>query len=284
LRQMLDEELDRLAPKYRDPLVLFYLEGKTTEEVARQLACPKGTVLSQLARGRERLRLRLVWRGVTPSVGLLVSVLTAQATQAAVPAELALGTVEAAVLTAAGQAASGAIPATVAALTKGVLRAMLLNKLKTAGVVLLAMTAAVVGAGVCARLALADKPAVANKEEAPKDEEKILGTWVFVSLEEGGQKAPEEGIKEAKAAFAADGKMTMKQGAKEQECTYELDPAKRPKEFNGTNAKGVAVHGIYKLEGDTLTICFARGGDRPTEFASKEGTTDVLTVLKREKK
>ena len=35
LRQVLDEELDRLAPKYRAALVLFYLEGKTTEEVAR---------------------------------------------------------------------------------------------------------------------------------------------------------------------------------------------------------------------------------------------------------
>jgi hypothetical protein len=102
LRQVLDEELGRLALKYRAPLVLFYLEGKTTEEVARQLACPKGTVLSRLARGRERLRLRLVRRGVAPSVGLLLGVLAAKAAPAAVPAALALGTVKA--------AASGAVP------------------------------------------------------------------------------------------------------------------------------------------------------------------------------
>jgi RNA polymerase sigma factor (sigma-70 family) len=284
LRQVLDEELGRLALKYRAPLVLFYLEGKTTEEVARQLACPKGTVLSRLARGRERLRLRLVRRGVAPSVGLLVGVLAAQAGPATVPAALALGTVKAAVLTAAGQAASGAIPATVAALAKGALRPMLLNKLKVAGVVLLAVTAAVVGAGVCARLALADKPAVANKDEAPKDEEKILGTWALVSFEEGGQEAPAEAIKEAKVIFAADGKMAVKQGVKEQEFTYKLDPAKKPKEFSGTNAQGRTVLGIYKLDGDTLTVCYDRGGGRPTEFASKGGTTVVLEVLKREKK
>jgi len=284
LRQVLDEELDRLAPKYRVPLVLFYLEGKTTEEVARQLACPKGTVLSRLARGRERLRLRLVRRGVAPSAGLLVGVL---ATQAAVPAELALGTVEAAVLTAAGQAASGAIPATVAVLTKGVLRAMLLNKLKVAGVVLLAVTAAVVGAVVCVRLVLADKPAVANKDKAPKDEEKILGTWALVSYEEGGQKAPEERIKDGKVIFAADGKLTAKLGEREQEFTYQLDPAKKPKEFSITDDKDRTALGIYKLDGDTLTVCFARpvpGADRPTEFASKEDTPIVLEVYKREKK
>src|SRR5215472_4077824 len=70
LRQVLDEELGRLAQKYRAPLVLVYLEGKTTEEVARQLGCPKGTVQSRLARGRDRLRQRLVRRGVVPSAGV----------------------------------------------------------------------------------------------------------------------------------------------------------------------------------------------------------------------
>src|SRR6516162_5442143 len=118
LRLVLDEELGRLAEKYRAPLVLFYLEGKTTEQVARQLGCPKGTVLSRLARGRDRLRRRLVRRGVALSAGVIAGVLAEKAAAAALPAALALGTVKGAVLTAAGQAASGAIPATVAALTK----------------------------------------------------------------------------------------------------------------------------------------------------------------------
>jgi RNA polymerase sigma factor (sigma-70 family) len=282
LRGVLDEELTRLAEKYRTPLVLHYLEGKSTEEVARQLGCARGTVLSRLARGRERLRGRLVRRGVTLTVGALALVLAEKAAPAAVPAALAAGTVQAAALAAAGTAA-GAIPATVAALTKGVLQAMFLSKLKVVAAVALAVAVAA-GTVLWARQALADKPAAAGKGAAPKDEENILGTWVLVSSEEGGQRAPEELIKEARVTFAADGKMTVKQGEKEQEFTYQLDPAKKPKEFNGTNDKGRTVLGIYKLDGDTLTVCFDRGGDRPTEFASPAGTTVVLEVLKREKK
>ena len=48
------EELGRLPEKYRAPMVLCYLEGLTTEEVALQLGCPRGTILSRLARARNR--------------------------------------------------------------------------------------------------------------------------------------------------------------------------------------------------------------------------------------
>jgi RNA polymerase sigma factor (sigma-70 family) len=286
LRQVLDEELGRLAEKYRAPLVLFYLEGKTTEEVARQLGCPKGTVLSRLARGRDRLRHRLVRRGVALSAGLMAGVLTEQATAAAVPAALALGTVKAAVLTAAGQAAAGAIPATVAALTKGVVRAMLLSQLKVVAAVALALTVAAAGAVVWVRQALADKPAAAVKEEAPKDEEKIVGTWAYESVEAGGQKVPEEAVKEAKMAFTAEGKFTANRKGKETAGTFKLEPAKKPKEITTTSDDGKTHLGIYKLDGDALTICLPEGdgAERPTEFATQAGAKVVLVVLKREKK
>jgi uncharacterized protein (TIGR03067 family) len=288
LRQVLDEELGRLALKYRAPLVLFYLEGKTTEEVARQLSCPKGTVLSRLARGRDRLRHRLLRRGVATSMSLLATVLTEQAAPAAVPTALTIGTVNAAVLTAAGQTGCGGISATVAGLTKGVLQAMLLNQLKVVGAVLLTLSAVGAGIGLCSRLALADKPAdmpaLVGKVEAPKDDDKILGTWTLVSGVEGGQKAPEERVKDFSVTFVEGGKGTFKLGEREQEFTFKLDPAKNPKEFSASNDQGKMALGIYKLEGDTLTLCYDRGGQRPSEFTSKEGTTIVLEVLRREKK
>jgi RNA polymerase sigma factor (sigma-70 family) len=285
LREVLDQELGRMGHKYRDPLVLVYLERKTTEETAQLLGCPKGTVLSRLARGRDRLRDRLVRRGVTLSVWTMVMVLVEKAAPGALPAMLGEGAIKAAALTAAGQAASGAIPATVAALTKGVLRSMLLSKLKVVAAVVLAVSVAAAVVVVGARQALADKPAAAKKEKDQKDEEKILGAWTVESAEEGGQKAPEGAFALAKFVFAAEGKITVTQpdGA-ETEGTYKLDPAKKPKEFTYTNHNGLTATGIYKLEGDTLTVCYNRFGDLPTEFVSKEGTSVRLQVLKREKK
>jgi RNA polymerase sigma factor (sigma-70 family) len=285
LRGVLDEELGRLAHKYRAPLVLVYLEGKSTEEAARLIGCPKGTVLSRLARGRDRLRDRLVRRGVALSVGALVVALVEKAAPAAVPAFVAEGVVKAAVLTAAGKAASGAIPASVVALTKGVLRSMFLSKMKVLLAVVVAVAVTLTCTAVFGGLALADKPA-AGKDADQKDEEKIVGTWLAVSCEEGGKKVPEEKVKEARLILAADGKLTHDFGKRDKSGTYKLDPAKKPKEFTVSTNGGETLNGIYKLDGDTLTICAngVDGGERPTEFASKDGTQVLLLALKREKK
>jgi RNA polymerase sigma factor (sigma-70 family) len=61
------EEIDRLPARYREPMLLCYLEGHTTEEAARRLGCPRGTVLSRLARARARLRERLGDRVIAPA-------------------------------------------------------------------------------------------------------------------------------------------------------------------------------------------------------------------------
>jgi len=64
LAQFRDEDVRRalltLPEAYRVPLVLLYAEGMTYRELAEVLACPVGTVMSRLHRGRKRLE-RELW-------------------------------------------------------------------------------------------------------------------------------------------------------------------------------------------------------------------------------
>lgn len=132
LQPLLDQELSRLPEKYRIPVILCDLEGKTRKEAAQQLGCPEGTVAGRLARAREMLAKRLVQHGLLLSGGSLALVLSQNAASACVPTSVVTTTIKTAALFAAGQAASaGLIPAKVAALTDGVMKAMLMTKLKT---------------------------------------------------------------------------------------------------------------------------------------------------------
>src|SRR5262249_9343452 len=72
---IVDEEIERLPAHYRCAVVLCCLEGKSQEEAARLLSCPRGTVSSWLTRGRERLRLRLLRRGIIVSTAGLAAAL-----------------------------------------------------------------------------------------------------------------------------------------------------------------------------------------------------------------
>jgi RNA polymerase sigma factor (sigma-70 family) len=66
LRPVLREEVARLPEKYRVPVILSYLEGRTNQEVAELLHWPVGTVKGRLLRARLMLRSRLSRRGVAP--------------------------------------------------------------------------------------------------------------------------------------------------------------------------------------------------------------------------
>jgi RNA polymerase sigma factor (sigma-70 family) len=94
LRPVLHAEVDRLPERYRIPVILSYLEGKTNEEVAALLRWPVGTVKGRLSRARDLLRSRLMRRGLTLSAAFLMTALS-QGTVFAevVPGELITRTV-----------------------------------------------------------------------------------------------------------------------------------------------------------------------------------------------
>jgi RNA polymerase sigma factor (sigma-70 family) len=147
LRPVLDEEIHRLPEKYRAAFVLCYLEGRTNEEAARQLGCPKGTILSRLARARARLRVRLTRRGLGVSASGLAAFVGGGGWADALPATLVGKTLTTAFTS--DSVAAGRV----ATLTEGALRTMSMTKLKIVlGLLLVAglMGAAAVGERVFA--------------------------------------------------------------------------------------------------------------------------------------
>jgi RNA polymerase sigma factor (sigma-70 family) len=143
---ILDEELNRLPAGQRGPLVLFYLEGKTQEEAARELGLSLGALRGRLERGRERLRARLLRRGVGLPAALLGAALTAAGASAAAAPPFVTATSRAAALVAAGRAARGVATAKAVTLMEGVTAAMRMTRLGKGVLILAAFLGLAAGA------------------------------------------------------------------------------------------------------------------------------------------
>jgi RNA polymerase sigma factor (sigma-70 family) len=123
----LDEELQRLPDRDRTLLVLCYLEGRSQSEAARLLAITTDAVNSRLKRARDLLRRRLTRGGRIVSTAALAKVLSSSAAEAALPAPLLRLTVRGALNFISNQTPVSALAV---ALAKGVLHAMIIQKIK----------------------------------------------------------------------------------------------------------------------------------------------------------
>lgn len=178
LRPILDEEVQKLPAKYRQAVVLCYLEGRTTEQAAQQIGCPFGTVSSRLARARDLLRTRLTRRGLTVASAAVPVLFAENAAPAAVPAALTHATLTLAQeLVVAGLATSaGVASANVSALTEGAIQAMWISKLKGIAA-MLGVAVGLTGSALFVHQALAERPvAVAQTADTPKPAPEVKGS------------------------------------------------------------------------------------------------------------
>jgi RNA polymerase sigma factor (sigma-70 family) len=166
----LEEELQRLPERHRAPLVLCYLEGKTNEQAAEILGCPRGSMAARLVQARERLRQCLARRGfVAPSAGL-ATLLTSAGAEAAVPLPLLCNTERAAVWFAGAETGGGGfVSGQAVALARGACRAMVVHKLRIAGAVLLAAAMLGTGATMLLKAAPQDRPPAPAAEQPPPE-------------------------------------------------------------------------------------------------------------------
>jgi RND family efflux transporter MFP subunit len=181
LGQVLHEEIERLPERFRAPVVLCDLEGRTHEQAARHLGWPIGTLKSRQSRGRERLRQRLIRRGLGPNAERIgPSVL--------VPPALVDSTTSTVVQFVMARAI---VRGSAASLAQGVLRSMFITRwLKVASVLLIAgATASGVELLVEKVPAGVKAPAEDNLNTAQRDDRPVQevkpGTIRFEVIERG---------------------------------------------------------------------------------------------------
>jgi RNA polymerase sigma factor (sigma-70 family) len=319
LSAILDEELSRLPANFRLPIVLCDLEGKTQKQAAGQLGVPSGTIASRLSRGHRLLARRLAGRGVSLSVGTLAAVLSQQLAPARVPADLLSATVQAGTYWMAGaMATTGGMPAPVAVLVEGAMKTMLAAKLKALAASLLMVALLGFGLVWAGRAFGLGEPAAPDPqvgqttadEGPPKSEprktradaktatRRLAGTWLFDAVSEGTvsglARVWTSKLTVAGDTFALSKFMDL---SKDLKGRFVLDPATNPRTVDlkleeldmyeaGAPLKvtipACTLPGIYKQEGDRLTICLTTepDGKRPTAFDTGPDKHILMTLRK----
>ena len=314
---LLDQELSRLPDQYRAPIVLCDLEGKTHRQAAEQLGWPVGTVSGRLSRARSLLAARLSRRGIALPAGALAILLSREAASAAMPVSLIASTTRAASGFAAGQGAARAVVAAGAAeLTEGVLKMMLLTRLKVATAVLVGLVVLVAAGTVRAdrtgrprrrarRKVIGGSKAgpvetrgdnAGRKVLNPQEEMKRLeGVWAITAMaEDAAQVTPQDAAKNfegiGRVVIQGD-RMTIRTNVSNRKevitLRFWVDPARSPGTMALVNTEErpkededdrKILLGIYDLKGDTLKICV--GVDRPDKYEAGAGSGRSMMVLK----
>ena len=169
LGPLLDEELGRLPEKLRAPVVLCYLQNKSTAEAAEELGWTHGALRGRLAKARDLLRGRLSRRGIAVGAALLALLISENTSAAAVPPACIALTVQAATAVFVGGAlASAGVSGKAALLAQEAIKGMFWAKIKMAASVVLVSASLLLGTALVARgLSSGEEPAPAAAQDTP---------------------------------------------------------------------------------------------------------------------
>lgn len=270
---LVHDEVHRLPEKYRAPVVLCCLEGRTNEEAAETLRCPVGTVKGRLSRARDLLRNRLARRQVSFSfqwlldVGADSSVPSPEIVQALIEAARRLDK----------EAAASSVPRAAALAAAVTSRGWGRTALVTTGV----------GLALAALAALLWFYVLRPHDPVKADLARLQGTWQAKSMTFGNKEF-------AIAEGGGNGRWVIETGESNRLVflgqgmpvvfTFDIDPTKQPKAMDlaPRGRPQAAWHWIYEIEGDRLRMAGPYGpGERPQDFVSPPGGQVTVFVFER---
>jgi RNA polymerase sigma factor (sigma-70 family) len=279
VRQLLHEELERIPERYREPLVLCYLESATQQRAAARLGLAERTLRERLERGRELLRLRLVRRGLSPAVILAVAAGATATASAAVPAVLEVSTIKAATSVAAGGALASVVSARVVAIAEGVQQTMRLTKLKGFAAVLLACVALGGLTVSAAHYGLAEERA--NGPPAAKEEPPPAAAPALVQAPGGKVVSGESGRVEA-VAFSPDNQLLAAGSADRKVHLWKLRSGKVLRTLEGP--QGIVRRVVFSNDGKTVAAGADDGSIFLWDVATGKVEAELLESLPRKPK
>src|SRR5262249_54767639 len=109
------------------------------------------------------------------------------------------------------------------------------------------------------------------------DADRIQGAWKIIKVEVEGKPPPAEFLEKGRFVFKGNKVAIFHDDKLTEEATFALDATRKPPTIDLTATegpgKGKTMYGIYRIEGDTLTLCI--GDKRPSEFKA-EGKAGVV--------
>ena len=114
----------------------------------------------------------------------------------------------------------------------------------------------------------------------------LEGNWVLIRGEQDGQEVPADELSKSHLVIQGN-QHTVTWATAELQGTHELDTSQDPMTIDATDTagpfEGMSLKGIFQVEGDLFTVCFAPpGAERPTGFTTRDGKATILHVWKRE--
>ena len=284
LAACVDREVSRLPAKYRAPVVLCDLQGKTREEAARHLGWPEGTVAGRPSRARGLPAARLGKYPLTGTPAAVASALTETVGAQSPPTSVMLAAKQAVLeLTISPRALE---------LMDGVIRSMLMRKVQAVAIGLFIVLAA---GGLAAPFVFHPLTPVANpvvvQDEKNEPAAPVIDPIAELRAKLAGQWQVETGVRNGQTLtawekrgylldFGADGIVTIQRGQvrERRAYTWQIDEATPPREVVLTPPDGnktEAVRVTFDLKDEKLTLNWDEG---PSEVAPLLGGSPICRL------